>query len=302
MNTSAHNHTHTTSGHTLDYNRVFFLGIILNAVYIIIELIYGLSVRSMALVADAGHNFSDVLGLVLAWGASYLAGIRISKTKTYGLKKSTVLAALFNAIILLIAVGAITIEAVRKIWDPQPIAGETVMIVAGIGVLINTVTALLFLKGRQNDINIRGAFLHMAADAGVSLGVVVTGLVIDLTGWYPLDPIISLIIAGIITFGTWGLMRDAFLMSMDAVPKNIDFDQVLSYLKSLNDVHDVHDLHIWPMSTTETALTVHIVVDEMTDTNKLIRQVEHHLGEVFKIGHITVQIETGPGIDCENCN
>lgn len=292
----SHNHSHIPLAE--NYNKAFALGIILNTVYVLVEVAYGLIVNSMALIADAGHNLSDVLGLVLAWGASYLAQKSATKTKTYGMRKSTILAALFNAIILLIAVGAITIEAVRKIIEPEPVAGTTVMIVAGIGVVINTVTAILFMKGRQSDLNIKGAFLHMAADAGVSLGVVLGGLIIYNTGWYLIDPILSIIIVIVITIGTWGLLKDSFNMSIDAVPKEIDLPEVKNYLNSIKGVNDVHDLHIWAMSTTEIALTVHLVVSDKCKRNEIIADISKDVKHKFNIVHTTIQIEDEGLEDC----
>jgi cobalt-zinc-cadmium efflux system protein len=283
-----HNHHHH---HKQNFNKAFAFGIALNVIYVIVEFIYGLSINSMALIADAGHNLSDVLGLVLAWIASYLAQKVPTKTRTYGLRKSTILAALFNAIILLIAVGAITVEAIRKFIQPEPVAGNVIMIVAGVGVIINTLTALLFISGRKEDLNIKGAFLHMAADAAVSLGVVFAGLTIAATGWFWLDPVISLFIVVVITFGTWGLLKESLLLSMDAVPKNIDIDQVIKYLKSIEGVSEVHDLHIWAMSTTEIALTVHLVIPESNEDDNFIKRICLELHNKFGIEHSTIQIE-----------
>lgn len=294
-----HNHSHQTG----NYNKAFGFGIALNIIYIVVEVVYGLLINSMALLADAGHNFSDVLGLILAWGGAYLAKTAVTKSRTYGLRKSTILAALFNAIILLIAVGAITIEAIRKIAEPEPIGGTTMMIVAGVGVVINTLTALLFLKGREKDLNIKGAFLHMAADAGVSLGVVAAGFLINLTGFYLLDPIISLVIVVVITIGTWGLLRDSFHLSMDAVPRDIDFEKVQNYLSSIDGVKEIHDLHIWAMSTTETALTVHLVIPEEIKNDKFLSKVCGQLHHKFGIEHSTIQIEkNAQSASCENEN
>lgn len=285
--THSHSHTHSTP----DYGKAFATGITLNLIYIVIELLYGLTSNSMALVADAGHNLSDVLGLVLAWGASYLAKSAVTNSHTYGMRKSTVLAAFLNALILLIAVGAISVEAVRKMINPEPIAGSTMMIVAGIGVLINGVTAMLFMKGREKDINIRGAFLHMAADAGISLGVVAAGLLISLTGFYLLDPLLSIIIVAVITYGTWGLLRDSFNLSMDAVPKEINLTEVKQYLSRLHGVKEVHDLHIWAMSTTETALTVHLVIPDENHDDKFLSNTCCLLHDKYGIEHATIQIE-----------
>ncbi|MBD3223509.1 MAG: cation diffusion facilitator family transporter [Caldithrix sp.] len=291
----SHNHTRTA----FNYNKAFIIGILLNALYIIVEVFIGITYNSMALLADAGHNFSDVLGLVLAGGASYLSQKAATKTKTYGMRKTTILAALINAILLLIAVGAITIEAIQKIFEPQPVSGFTVMVVAGIGVVTNTFTALLFVKGRHSDINIKGAFLHMAADAAVSLGVVAGGFIIYFTGWYLVDPIISLIIVIVITLSTWELLKDSFRLSIDAVPKDIDFIKVREYLASLDGVNDVHDLHIWPMSTTETALTVHLVVEKQINTDRLIQNIAKTMETRYFINHVTIQTETNDSDDCK---
>jgi cobalt-zinc-cadmium efflux system protein len=293
-----HNHSHVQ----FDYNKAFAFGIILNTIYIIVEFVFGLRINSMALIADAGHNLSDVLGLLLAWGASYLARTSTTHRRTYGLRKSTILAAFFNAIILLIAVGAISIEAIRKIIEPQPIGGTTMMIVAGIGVVINTLTALLFLKGKENDINIKGAFLHMAADAGVSLGVVAAGLVIIYTNWLWLDPAMSLVIVLVITIGTWGLLKDSFMLSMDAVPDKINVPKVEQYLTSLPSVKDIHDLHIWGMSTTETALTAHLVLEKFPENNQLVETINSKLHDEFGIEHPTIQLELKSETNnCEKC-
>ncbi|MHB8337632.1 MAG: cation diffusion facilitator family transporter [Ignavibacteriaceae bacterium] len=293
-------HIHSHSSQSLNYNKAFGFGIALNLSYLIIEFVYGLKVNSMSLVADAGHNLSDVLGLLLAWGASYLATTETNNTRTYGLRKSTILAALFNAIILLIAVGAISIEAIRKIINPQPTGGTTMMIVAGFGIVVNALTALTFMKGRQSDINIKGAFLHMASDAGVSFGVVAAGFLINITGFYLLDPVISIVIVIVILIGTWGLLRDSFKLSMDAVPKNINYNEVQEYLESLEGVKEVHDLHIWAMSTTETALTAHMIMPGEQKEERFLEKVCLQLYHKFKIEHSTIQIEKKPqSVNCE---
>ncbi|MHB8853651.1 MAG: cation diffusion facilitator family transporter [Ignavibacteriaceae bacterium] len=293
-------HIHSHSSQSLNYNKAFGFGIALNLSYLIIEFVYGLKVNSMSLVADAGHNLSDVLGLLLAWGASYLATTETNNTRTYGLRKSTILAALFNAIILLIAVGAISIEAIRKIINPQPTGGTTMMIVAGFGIVVNALTALTFMKGRQSDINIKGAFLHMASDAGVSFGVVAAGFLINITGFYLLDPVISIVIVIVILIGTWGLLRDSFKLSMDAVPKNINYNEVQEYLESLEGVKEVHDLHIWAMSTTETALTAHMIMPGEQKEERFLEKVCLQLYHKFKIEHSTIQIEKNPqSVNCE---
>jgi len=288
-----HNHTHSPS----DYNRAFAIGVALNVIYIVVEATYGFLAGSLALLADAGHNLSDVLGLLLAWGANYLVQRKPTERHTYGWRKSTILAALTNAIILLVAMGGIAWEAVQRFSDPSPVAGKTVIIVAAIGVVINTATALLFLSGRKTDLNIRGAFLHMAADAGVSAGVVLAGVVILTTGWPWIDPVVSLTITAIILVGTWGLLRDSFNLALDAVPAGIDPEAVKTYLSDLPGVTGVHDLHIWAMSTSETALTVHLVKPDARDDDALIEQASRELHDRFGIEHITIQWERRPELD-----
>ena len=297
-----HNHNNSHSPER-NFNSAFIIGILLNVIYIIVEVVYGVIINSMALLADAGHNFSDVLGLLLAWGAAYLAKTATTEKRTYGLRKSTILAALFNAIILMIAVGAISIEAIRKLIYPEPVQGSTMMIVAGIGFVINAITALLFMKGREKDLNIKGAFLHMAADAGVSLGVVLAGLAIFYTNWLWIDPAISLVIVIVITIGTWSLLKDSFSLSMDAVPRGIDLKEVENYFLNLNGVTEVHDLHIWGMSTTESALTVHLVIPEEQKDDYFLKKICDELHSKFGIEHPTIQIEkSAQGVNCETGN
>jgi cobalt-zinc-cadmium efflux system protein len=292
-----HTHTHTQA----NYNKAFIIGITLNVIYILVEVFYGLMINSMALLADAGHNFSDVLGLLLAWGATYLAKTATTEKRTYGFRKSTILAAFFNAIILMIAVGAITFEAIRKLIEPEPVHGTTMMIVAGFGVVINAITAFLFMRGRHRDLNIKGAFLHMATDAAVSLGVVIAGFIIYSTGWLWVDPAVSLAIVLVITIGTWGLLRDSFHLSMDAVPKGIDLKEVGNYLKGTNGVTEVHDLHIWAMSTTEIALTAHLVIPGETKDDYFLKKICGELHNRFGIEHSTVQIEkSAQSANCEH--
>ena len=290
---SHHHNNHSPS----DYNRAFAIGVALNVIYIVVEATYGFLAGSLALLADAGHNLSDVLGLLLAWGANYLVQRKPTQRHTYGWRKSTILAALTNAIILLVAMGGIAWEAVRRFSDPSPVSGKTVIIVAAIGVVINTATALLFLSGRKTDLNIRGAFLHMAADAGVSAGVVLAGVVILTTGWPWIDPVVSLTITAIILVGTWGLLRDSFNLALDAVPAGIDPEAVKTYLSDLPGVTGVHDLHIWAMSTSETALTVHLVKPNARDDDALIEQASRELHDRFGIEHITIQWERRPELD-----
>ena len=287
LSNMAHNHNH---GHP-DYHKAFAIGIVLNVGFIVIETVFGLIAGSLALLADAGHNLSDVLGLLLAWGASYMVKRRPTERHTYGWRKSSIIAALMNSIILMVAIGAIAWEAIRRFNDPAPVGGQTIIIVAAIGVVINTTTALLFVAGRKHDLNIRGAFLHMAADAGVSAGVVAAGLVILASGWMWVDPLVSLVIAAIILIGTWGLMRDALNLALDAVPKGIDPDSVSGYLAGLPCVEGVHDLHIWAMSTTETALTAHLVKPDSKDDDALIEKASKELHDRFGIEHITLQWE-----------
>jgi cobalt-zinc-cadmium efflux system protein len=285
----AHSHQHGDINH----GRAFALGIGLNLAFVAIEAVFGLLAGSLALLADAGHNLSDVLGLLLAWGASVLARRRPTQRRTYGMRRSSILAALLNAMLLLVAVGGICWEAVRQLFSPEPPPGAAVIWVALAGVGVNGATALLFLRGRERDVNIRGAFLHMAADAGVSLGVVVAGVAIQLTGWSWLDPAASLLIVVVILIGTWGLLRESLDLAMDAVPRGIEPQAVEAYLARLPGVVGVHDLHIWALSTTEAALTVHLVVPEVTDGDGLMAQVSRELHERFAIEHATLQIERG---------
>src|SRR5215471_11407114 len=283
------NHDH---GHgPANYDKAFAVGIALNVSYVVVEAVFGVLTGSLALIADAGHNFTDVLSLLLAWGATRLSRMQPTKRYTYGLRSSSILASLVNAIILLIAIGAIAWEAIRRFNQPQEIPGGTVMIVAAFGVVINAATALLFVKGRKSDLNIKGAFLHMAADAGVSLGVVVAGFAIFRTGLYWIDPATSLVIVAIIAVGTWGLLRDSARLALQAVPPGIDANEVMAYLAGLPRVVGVHDLHIWPMSTTETALTAHLEMPNANAGDKFLHDVCQHLHDEFKIEHCTIQIE-----------
>jgi cobalt-zinc-cadmium efflux system protein len=263
----------------------------LNVTYVVVEAVFGVLADSLALIADAGHNLTDVLSLVLAWGATRLSRMQPTKRYTYGLRSSSILASLVNAIILLIAIGAIAWEAIRRFNQPEEIPGGTIMAVATLGVVINAATALLFVKGRESDLNIKGAFLHMAADAGVSLGVVAAGFAISRTGFYWIDPVTSLVIVAIIAVGTCGLLRDSARLALQAVPPGIDANQVKQYLAALPEVMSVHDLHIWPMSTTETALTAHLEMPNGNGSDKFLHDVCKHLHDQFKIEHCTIQIE-----------
>lgn len=284
-----HQHAH----HVKNYNRSFAIGITLNIIFVIIEAVYGVMADSIALIADAGHNLSDVMGLVLAWGAFYLAKKHPSLQRTYGLRKVTILASLSSAILLFIALGAIAWESLDRFTHPQAVDGMTVIVVAAIGVVINTLTALLFMEGQKDDLNIRGAYLHMAADAAVSLGVVIAGIAILTTGWLWLDPAISLFIVLVILVSTWGLLRDSFNLSVDAVPTNIDVGEVKKYLLSLEDVTALHALHVWALSTTENALTVHLVSSKKEIDNLYLQEIESYLHHTFSIDHSTIQIEKG---------
>ena len=297
----AHDHSHNHHGGPADYGRAFAIGIGLNLVFVVVEATYGILAGSMALLADAGHNLSDVLGLILAWAGAALVKRRPNARFSYGLKKSSILAALLNALLLLVAVGAIIAEAIRRLSNPEPTNGETVMAVAAVGILINGLTAWLFARGRHHDINIRGAFLHMAADAAVSLGVVVSGFLILQTGKLWIDPVTSLAVAVIILWGTWDLLTESAAMTLAGVPKGIDSVQVGRALEKLPGVAGVHHLHIWSISTTETALTVHLVVGEGVDRDQLIRQANAYAHNLFGISHSTIQVES-LGMDHANCS
>jgi cobalt-zinc-cadmium efflux system protein len=283
-------------------SRAFAIGVALNLGFVAVEAAFGVVAGSLALLADAGHNLGDVLGLLLAWGATYLAGVRPTGRRTYGWRSSTILAAFLNAVILLVAVGGIASEAVRRLYEPAPVAGRTVILVAAAGIVVNTATALLFRPGRKHDLNIRGAFLHLAGDAGVSAGVVVAGLGMLATDWQWLDPVVSLIIAVVLLVGSWRLLRDSVNLALHAVPEGIDPERVRRYLCGLPNVMAVHDLHIWAMSTTETALTVHLVKPNPEADDAVISRATEELYELFGIQHTTIQWErqnaSGP---CQNC-
>jgi cobalt-zinc-cadmium efflux system protein len=294
-----HNHRGRAHGHApASFGTAFAVGIGLNLTFVAVEFGYGVLANSMALMADAGHNLSDVLGLVIAWIASVLTRRAPSSRYTYGLGGSSILAALFNAVLLLLAVGAIAWEAVLRLFHPEPVASGTVMIVATVGIIVNGVTAALFASGRKGDLNIRGAFLHMVADAAVSAGVVVAALAILYTGWLWLDPLTSLVIVGVIVWGTWSLLRDSLAMSVDAVPASIDPQAVRSYLASCAGVTAVHDLHIWPSSTTESALTAHLVFPGGHPGDEFLAVAASELKQRFGIGHTTLQIEISEQTAC----
>ena len=296
---AAHSHSHDHghghgSGHShapKDFGRAFAIGIILNTGFVIVEATYGLLSGSMALLADAGHNLSDVLALLLAWGASVAAKRAPTERFTYGFKSSTILAAIANAGLLLVAIGAILFETLHRLTDPAPVEGMTVVIVASIGIAINAGTALMFMRGQKDDLNIRGAYLHMAADALVSAGVVIAGIAIIYTGAIWIDPVTSLVIVAVIAWGTWGLLKDSVKMGMLGVPEGVSETEVRDYLASLAGVETVHDLHIWPMSTTETALTAHLVIPGGHPGDKFLHDIAHELAHHHCIHHATIQIE-----------
>jgi cobalt-zinc-cadmium efflux system protein len=307
-----HGHGHSHGGHShgghshglghvhapKDFGPAFAIGIALNVGFVVIEAVYGLLSNSMALLADAGHNLSDVLGLGVAWLASELVKRAPTPRFSYGLRGSSILAALFNALFLMITVGAISWEAVQRLAAPEPIAGRTVMVVAAIGIVVNGVTAWLFASGGKSDINLRGAFLHMASDALVSAGVVLAGLLILMTGWLWLDPVVSLLINAVIVWGTWGLLRESLNMSMAAAPAHIDPDTVRTYLSARAGVTALHDLHIWAMSTTEIALTCHLVMPGGHPGDAFLHDLSADLAKKFEIRHTTLQVETDPQLAC----
>ena len=287
----AHHHDHGHHHGPADFGRAFLIGTLLNLGFVVVEATYGFLANSMALLADAGHNLSDVLGLLIAWGASVLAKRRASERYSFGLKKASILAALVNALLLLLAVGAIFAEAGRRLFEPESSNGVVVMSVAAVGVAVNAVTAWLFASGREHDINIRGAYLHMAADAGVSAAVVAAGLLILLTGQLWIDPAASILVAAVILWGTWGLLRESVLMTMAGVPRKIEPARVREALAGLPGVEGVHHLHIWPLSTTETALTVQLQVAGTTDRDRLLEAARQSLAAVADIHHTTIQVE-----------
>jgi cobalt-zinc-cadmium efflux system protein len=289
MHTEHHSHPHS---HAPNYGRAFAVGILLNSIFIGVEAVYGFLSHSLALIADAGHNLGDVLGLFLAWGATALGRRAATERHSYGLQRSSVLAALVNAVLLLVAVGAIILEAVQRLEAPSPIAADTVLWVAAAGIVINAGTAMMFMSGRKGDLNIRGAFLHMAADALVSAGVVAGAVIILFTGWQWVDPALSLILALTIIYSAWHLLWDSLNLALDAVPEGIDAAAVRAYLLGLPAVTDVHHLHIWGLSTTQSALTVHLVLTDDYRTNTLLHQINHDLHDRFGIGHATIQFES----------
>ncbi|MDC8784723.1 cation diffusion facilitator family transporter [Roseateles koreensis] len=288
-----HGHGHHHHGDPANHGRAFLVAIVLNSLFVVLEFGYGFVANSTALMADAGHNLSDVLGLLMAWMATLLARKTPSERYTYGLRSTSILAALGNAVLLFVACGAIALEAVQRFSSPPPVAGMTVILVAAAGIVVNGFSAWLFMRGSKDDLNIRGAYLHMAADAAVSLGVVLAGAAILYTGWNWLDAALSLVIVAVILWGTWGLLREAVHLALDAVPAHIDAAAVLAYLAEQPGVRDVHDLHIWGMSTTETALTAHLVMPAGYPGDGPIDAIAQGLRQRFSILHSTLQVELG---------
>jgi len=284
-----HSHEHTNV--PANFNHAFAIGIALNVAFVAIESFYGWKVNSLALLADAGHNLSDVLGLILAWVGVFASKLRPNSRHTYGWKRATILAAFANALLLLVAMGSLMWEAIGRLNAPQQVQGVTIMVVAGIGILINSITAWLFMHGGKSDLNIRGAFLHMTADALVSLGVVIAGALALWFGWAWIDPVTSLLIAAVILLSTWRLFRDSLHLLFDGVPWQIDPTEIRLYLESLPGVVNVHDLHIWAMSTSQIAMTVHLVIPKGHPGDAFIEEIREYLHDKFEIEHPTIQIE-----------
>jgi cobalt-zinc-cadmium efflux system protein len=290
-----HSHHHHAAGHghshaPANFGTAFAIGVALNVGFVLIEVVYGLASNSVSLLADAGHNLSDALGLGVAWAAVILAKRQPSQRFTFGLGGSSILAALFNAVFLLVVVGGLSWEAIERMFEPQPVAGKTVMIVAACGIAINGFCAWLFSSG-GSDLNVRGAFMHMAADALVSLGVVVGGLIILLTGWHWIDPVMSLAINIVIVVGTWSLLAGSITMTLNAVPEGVDMGEVRAFLNQLPGVTSVHDLHVWSLSTTETALICHLVTPAGHPGDDVLEEAARGLQSRFGIGHATLQPE-----------
>jgi cobalt-zinc-cadmium efflux system protein len=276
------------------HDRAFAIGIALNIGFVAVEAFYGWKVGSLALLADAGHNLSDVAGLVLAWGGALAGRLRPDLRHTYGWKRASILAAFANALLLLVAMGSLAWEAAHRLSDPASVEGLTIMAVAGVGIVVNTATALLFMRGRENDLNIRGAFLHMAADALVSAGVVVAGGLVLWMGWHWIDPVVSLLIAAVIVWGTWSLLRQSLHLLFDGVPEGLELREVRALLESLPGVAGVHDLHVWAMGTTEIALTAHLVMPDGGGDDDFLRRASQALHERFEIAHVTLQVVREP--------
>lgn len=287
---ASHEHSHAPA----NFNAAFAIGIGLNVVFVAIEAFYGWKVNSLALLADAGHNLSDVIGLVLAWGGVLAGRLRPDVRHTYGWKRASILAAFINALLLLVAMGSLVWEALQRLQSPEPVAGVTIMVVAGIGIVVNTATALLFMRGRETDLNIRGAFLHMAADALVSVGVVVAGALALWFGWAWLDPVVSLLIAAVIVVGTWSLFRQSLHLLFDGVPESVDLLSVKALLESLPGVDRVHDLHVWAMGTSEIAMTAQLVMPDGPAGDAFLQNAIEQLHDRFEIEHATIQVVRVP--------
>jgi cobalt-zinc-cadmium efflux system protein len=287
-----HPHGHAHGPAPADFNRAFLIGIALNSGFVLIEAWYGWRINSLALLADAAHNLSDVAGLLLAWMAALATRLRPDARHTYGWRRASILAAFANAVLLLVAMGSLGWEALQRLGTPEPTEGWTIITVAAIGIAVNTATALLFLRGREHDLNVQGAFLHMAADALISLGVVVGGALYLWQGWAWLDPVISLAIALIIVIGTWGLLRQSLHLLFDGVPEHIDLAAVQAWLAARPGVAQVDDLHVWAMSTTQVALTAHLLMPAGTPGDAFLRDTSEGLREHFGIAHVTLQVAT----------
>lgn len=294
-----HHPPHAHGHGAVSYNRAFLIGIALNIGFVVVEATFGWKTNSLALLADAGHNLSDVLGLVLAWGGMWMARLQPNDQHTYGWQRASILAALVNALILLVAMGSMAWEAISRLSAPLPIEGQTVMLVAAVGVLVNGVTAWLFMSGGRSDLNIRGAYLHMAADTLVSLGVVAGGAIYLWSGWLWLDPVLSLMIAVLIVFGTWSLFSQSLHLAFDGVPAGVDLAQVRDCLAEFEGVREVHDLHVWAMSSSESAMTVHLVMPDGHPGDEFLIKLSGVLHDRFDIEHATIQIEIGDtGMPC----
>jgi cobalt-zinc-cadmium efflux system protein len=285
-----HNHSHNHSHEVNNLEKAIKIGILLNFIYICVEFVFGFISNSMALITDAGHNFSDVISLLLAWLSMWMIRKNSTRKFTYGYKKGSILIALINATLLMFALGVISFEAIKRLYTVNEVGGQTIIIVASIGIIINGFTTLLFIKGRKEDLNIKGVFLHMLTDTLVSLAVVISGVLILVFGYNWIDSVISLAVVVVIFIGTWNLLKDTIKLSVDAVPSHIEFDKVYDYLKSLKCVSDVHDLHIWAMSTSQNALTVHLVIKENSGEG-FIMGINNDLKDKFNISHSTIQIE-----------
>jgi len=308
MHNHSHNHSHDHSHDhgAMDFKNVnvsFFIAVMANLVYTIVEAYYGFITNSVALLGDAGHNLSDVLGLLLAWGAAYLATKKASASRSYGYRRSTILAAIVNAVVLVFASGFIAFESFDKWFFPSPIQTTTVMIVATIGIFINAGSAMLFMRGSKEDLNLKGAYLHLAFDALISVGVVLAAILIHFTGWLWVDSLAGLLIVVIILGGTWGLLKDSINLILDAVPEDVDQQAVREYLERIPGVTEVHDLHIWAMSTNETCLTAHLVMplNTLWDSEESYAEIGSKLRNNFKIHHATLQVEKDPDCDHADC-